>query len=74
MKIDTSREDKEFLNTLDSVNDLLQGKDIKVVVPVLMSLLCACAEMSGMKEETLIMYFIASVQSHFAMPDDESIH
>lgn len=74
MNIDTSHEDTEFLSTLENVNDVLQGKDVKVVVPVLMSLLCVCAEMSGMKPEHLIMYFITSVHSHFAIPDDESIH
>ena len=40
MNIDTSHEDTEFLSTLENVNDVLQGKDVKVVVPVLMSLLC----------------------------------
>lgn len=74
MKIDTSREDADFFSTLEDVNDVLQGKDVGTVVPVLMSLLCTCAEMANMKAEVLIMYFITSVESHFAMPDDESIH
>ena len=74
MKVDISREDAEFFSTLENVNDVLQGKDVKVVVPVLMSLLCACAEISGMKPEALIMYFITSVHAHYEMPDDESIH
>lgn len=74
MKNDTSREDKEFINTLNAVGETIHGVNVDVVVPVLMSLLCTCAEMSNMKPERLIMFFIASVHAHFAMPDDESIH
>ena len=73
MKVDTSK-DEDFQNTLSQVGDVIDGKNIGTVVPVLMALLCSCAEISGMKPEKLIIYFIMSVHSHFAMPDDESIH
>jgi hypothetical protein len=73
MKLD-SQEDQDFISTLNIVGETIHGKDMDVVVPVLMSLLCSCAELSNMKPEKLIMFFIASVSSHFAIPDDESIH
>lgn len=74
MKNDTSQEDLDYVKTLHAVGETIHGVHIDVVVPVLMSLICQCAEMSNMKPEKLIMFFIASVHSHFAMPDDESIH
>jgi hypothetical protein len=74
MKVDTSQEDLDFENTLKEVGKTIHGVNIDVVVPVLMSLLCSCAEFSNMKPEKLIMFFIASVHAHFAIPDDESIH
>lgn len=67
-------DDKTFSETLDEVGEVIHGKQLDVIIPVLVSLLCACAETSNMPPHILILYFMDAVNSHFNIAEDKQIH
>ena len=68
--------DVEYLKLLNAVGTVIDGQNIDNIVPVLMTLLCQCAEIQHMTPDKLLVYFIASIANHFGDSNinQESIH